>query len=240
MLSAFLRAKLFLVPPFGVLPQPLRFSPNIHSVQQLKLSRYHIRLPSLSLAQTMPVKTKLTDLIARCRNSPNLNPPSRRSQPSSFLDLPLELRQQIYRYVLVSPDIIRAKFLCRRWLPDDFWLYATRDTSIFLASRQVSAEALDVFYGDNVFQVPLHGGEENVFHRLSEACRQRIRRLELITIPVAIPYGKKSQLKLDDRYWPSVLADLTELRLVAQGPKTQFYYYDTVPLEQCRMTGSVG
>lgn len=169
----------------------------------------------------MPFRARLADIIARRRDKSVHDP-----QPSGVMRLPLEIRQQIYRHLLVESKPIRAVFFPKRWLFDDFWRHATRDTAIFLVSRQTSAEALDIFYGENVFLVTLHGGEENVFHRLSERCMHRIRRLQLVTRQLPHPYGKKSALKLDDETWPLILANLRELRLVLDDSWTDYYRRD--------------
>jgi len=58
---------------------------------------------------------------------------------------------------------------------DDCWNYKN---SIFLISKQISGEALDILYGENVFKLHLNReGESYLQKNFTEANRQRMRHL---------------------------------------------------------------
>ena len=93
-------------------------------------------------------------------------------RPTGFLDLPTEIRLQIYRYCLVSEDPIRLYvFEFKRSIP-------CYKNSLLLVSKKVGLEALDVLYGDNIFQLSFDGWEEYDFNEnFTEANRRKIRAL---------------------------------------------------------------
>ena len=64
------------------------------------------------------------------------------------------------------------------------WNCNKNKNSIFLLSKQISEEALDILYGDNIFKLYLHGeGEVYLKKNFTEANRQRMRYLLLIAEP---------------------------------------------------------
>lgn len=156
------------------------------------------------------------------------------TRPAGLLGVPLEIRQQIYRYFLVRRVPIELDFLNfhpYQW-SDEFckWLDVERNTAVLLVSRQLSEEALDVLYGENVFKVVLHGGRPNILSQFAPANRQRIRRLQLVLRPMGVSYG--SPLNLDSQIWPPILANLAKLCIVAQQPLEPRHYYNAPSLEQ--------
>ena len=124
-------------------------------------------------------------------------------QPVSFLDLPLELRRQIYQYCLVREDPIDIK----PCLP--------RGTSLLLVSKNVGSEALEVLYGDNIFKIDFreYSGDSLQRH-FTKANLQRIRKMQVVMIPQPSPYP----CMLDPKLWVPALANLTRLFIVAQQP----------------------
>ncbi|KAJ9663936.1 hypothetical protein H2201_005418 [Coniosporium apollinis] len=74
--------------------------------------------------------------------------PSPPKKPSPFLRLPLELRQQIYSFVLPAslPHVPKA-------LNGVIWRRG--HTALLLTNRQISEECLDVIYGRNTFMVDI-------------------------------------------------------------------------------------
>jgi hypothetical protein len=166
------------------------------------------------------------------------------SSVAGFMGLPLEIRLQIYcdsipRERLI--DVSRPSF--ENWLDtldgklctkqraiamefgrhEHFWYPRRKLNSIFFVSRQISEEALDVLYGDNVFNVQLNAdGENHLINNFTEANRRRMRRL-LVT---AEPRGSSYMPTMipDNALWSSILPQLRWLRIVAAQPlETSFY-----------------
>lgn len=129
-------------------------------------------------------------------------------QPTGFLDLPLELRLQIYRYCLVrsNPVLVRYVFIVSYRTSD--WGIRDEKKSLLLVSKKVGFEALEVLYGENVFQVDLYtGGQKYSQEHLAEANRQRIRKLEI----VMRPQGLSCAPRLDSTMWSPIFANLNKL-----------------------------
>ena len=78
------------------------------------------------------------------------------STPTGFLDIPLELRRQIYQYCLVRPSLLTVNYLWNDIVPED--TFGRYQKSLLLMCRQISEEALDVLYGGNNFRVDLNPG----------------------------------------------------------------------------------
>lgn len=71
---------------------------------------------------------------------------------------------------------------------DDYW-NCSNNSSIFLLSKQISGETLDILYGENIFKLRPHGGGEDYLKvNLAEANRQRMRYLLLIAQPMGVSY----------------------------------------------------
>ena len=127
-------------------------------------------------------------------------------QPTGFLDLPFEVRLQIYRYCLVRRTTIHGNRI---------HLSGDKNKSLLLVSKRIGSEALDVLYGDNVFTVSaLRGGEWYFNKHFTEANRQRIRKVQLLMEPPP----NEDDCILDSTVWSPVLANLKELSIVALQP----------------------
>lgn len=112
----------------------------------------------------------------------------------------------------------------------DYWNRHMNRNSIFLLSRQISEEALDILYGDNIFKLYLHGeGEYYLKKNFTEANGQRMRYLLLIAQPMDVSYEPEKMP--DNALWSSILQKLRKLRIVAKQP-IQASYYDAPTLEQ--------
>lgn len=79
------------------------------------------------------------------------------STPTGLLDIPLELRRQIYQYCLVRPSPLTVNCIWNDILPVGD-ASVRHQKSLLLVCSQVSEEALDVLYGDNVFRFDLNPG----------------------------------------------------------------------------------
>ena len=137
--------------------------------------------------------------------------------PFRFLDTPLEIRREIYRYCLLrrDPVCIHKPFFYNRF-PDSG--VSEHKKSLLLVSRQVGSEALVVLYGENTFQIYLSDrGEADLKKFFAEANIGRIRRMEIVTpFQSGYPtfYGVNYSHKLDSRLWSPFLANLTKLSIV--------------------------
>ncbi|KAF2804523.1 uncharacterized protein BDZ99DRAFT_397596 [Mytilinidion resinicola] len=153
--------------------------------------------------------------------------PPKTPAPTGLLRLPFEILLQIYYHCIPRKRIIEVAHLCfiPQWLPDledgqDF----EDDNSIFLLSKQISEEALDVLYGDNVFKLYLHGeGESYLKKNFSHQNRQRMKYLLLIARPRGVSYTPEN--RVDDVLWRCMLPHLKGLRIVAEQPVKERSYY---------------
>ena len=131
-------------------------------------------LLSLSLSDPQDQKPSIPPL-----SLPKAAPPTR-----SFLALPGELRNEIYRYALVvgrRPLTLRTPENSRR---------EHVDISLFLVNKQVFGEISTIFYHENTFRIPaeLFYGTPilqalEVLHHLSSS-RLRSMRSLIVDIPV--------------------------------------------------------
>ena len=104
-----------------------------------------------------------------------------------------------------------------------------KNNSIFLLSKQISQEALDVLYGDNIFKLQLHGEGELCLKKVfAEGNWQRIRYLLLIAEPMGVSYepGRMPDVSL----WSSILPTLKGLRIVAEQPAEASSCHDSVTM----------
>ena len=114
-------------------------------------------------------------------------------------------------------------------LAGNFW--DRKKNSIFLLSKQISGEALDILYGDNIFKLQLHGEDEYYLEKeFAEGNRQRIRYLLLIARPMGVSY--RSGVTPNTSLWSSILPTLKGLRIVAEQPVEAPSYHGAPSLEQ--------
>jgi hypothetical protein len=112
----------------------------------------------------------------------------------------------------------------------DYW-NRSNNNSIFLVSKQISNEALDILYGENIFKLRLNGeGEYFLKKNFAEGNRQRIRYLLLTAQPIGVSYEPGRMP--DNALWSSILLTLKGLRIVAEQPVEALLYYGAPSLEQ--------
>jgi hypothetical protein len=116
-------------------------------------------------------------------------------------------------------------------LDSNYWEPNQNKNSIFLLSKQISEEALDILYGDNVFKLRLHGqGEYYLKKNFTDRNRQRMRYLLPIAQPIGVSYTPGNIV--DDALWCSILPYLKGLRMVVEQPVEAGGYYNAPTLEQ--------
>ena len=112
----------------------------------------------------------------------------------------------------------------------DYW-NCSNNNSIFLISKQISNETLDILYGENIFKLRLHGeGEHYLKKNFAEGNRQRMRYLLLNAQPMGVSYEPGRMP--DNSLWSSILPTLKGLRIVAEQPVEASSYYGAPSLEQ--------
>lgn len=114
---------------------------------------------------------------------------------------------------------------------DSHWNFGKNNNNILIPSKQISEEALNALYGDNIFKLHFNGEGECYFRKnFTEANRQRMRFLLLVAQPCGVSYelGRMP----DDASWSSMLPHLRVLRLVADHPLEAGGYYNAPTLEQ--------
>lgn len=112
----------------------------------------------------------------------------------------------------------------------EYW-NCSNNNSIFLISKQISNEALDVLYGANIFKLRLHRqGESDLKKNFAEGNRHRMRYLLLSAQPMGVSYqlGRLPDYSL----WSSLLPTLKGLRIVAEQPVEALSYFQAPSLEE--------
>ena len=146
-------------------------------------------------------------------------------QPTGFFESPLELRLQIYRYCLVCSDPVELDlFPC----PSPDRQIPAENKSLLLVSKKVGLEALDVLYGDNVFQVAMNGRSvTNLQLYFTEANRQRIRIMQVLLLPEGGGYRRG----WDSTIFSPILAHLKKLSIVVKQPE-QSWVRKNLPISE--------
>lgn len=138
----------------------------------------------------------------------------------SFLGIPLEIRLEIYRYLLVVPGFIALDYGVAY-----SGAYMKLPTAILSVSKQISEEALDVLYRENMFAICLSSRDRGLYpYEFTAQNWQRVRCLTLHGQPYDdtlydtydVPYI------LTEALWPPIYADLAKLCIVVSEPLEPF------------------
>ena len=73
------------------------------------------------------------------------------SPPIGFLDLPAEIRSEIYRYLLLSKELIKLKFL--PGIAPSWGKHNDLHPTIIYTCHRIYAEARTILYGESVFEI---------------------------------------------------------------------------------------
>ena len=112
-----------------------------------------------------------------------------------------------------------------------------RNTSLLLVSKQISEEALEYLYGENIFKLSIHEADEyHLRKNFSEQNIRRMRYLLVIAVPMCVSYGVSyaRRIGLDNEIWSWVLPNLTVFRLLAQQPSAANRYQNVPTLAEGR------
>ena len=154
--------------------------------------------------------------------------PPRAIPSSSLLQLPFELRLQIYSYLIPQNRLVCVSSPTFR-LPNHFsndaqaWvIYADtsktdankHNNSILILSKQISTEALGILYGNNIFKLELNErGERRLKAKFVESNRRRISHI-MLNITKDMP---RHGAHIDAEFWAVFLPQLSSLQIVAIG-----------------------
>lgn len=163
----------------------------------------------------------------------NTRPPMRGTTYTQLLDLPLEIRQQIWGYVLCKSKLVKIH---RGWNQKAKWSdkpRKDRKKSLVLVSKKVSEEALDILYGQNGF-IYEFGCDNKSVGRLFDGNAARVRTLLLVIAPSRYPLyytlshnktweERKSNIDhvaagFKQRRWSMIFENLQHVRIIASGP----------------------
>ena len=112
----------------------------------------------------------------------------------------------------------------------DLWIINQYKNNLLLVSKRISEEALDILYGENIFNLYLNGsGEYFLRKNFSERNRRRMRWILVIAQPRGVSFepGRKP----DDAMWFLILPNIKAFRLVAQQPLQARGYSNAPTLE---------
>lgn len=151
----------------------------------------------------------------------------------SFLDLPLELRREIYHYCLPPKPFA----VCVGLFIPRYSLRSSKLIGLLSVSKQVNDEALDILYGQALCKYDTHmlkGAELGEY--FSDANKQRVRKIRILldmdTDGDCDLGGPGLIVGLDD----SVLARLTKLEIVAALPRASKRYPSAERVRAARET----
>lgn len=140
---------------------------------------------------------------------------------TNFLDLPLELRREIYHYCLPP----KPYAVCVGLFVPRYSLRSSNSIGLLSVSKQVNNEALDILYGEALCKYDLYLQKGAHFGEyFSDENKQRVRKIRiLLDIDIdweTSPDGNRSVAGLED----SILARLTKLEIVAALPRPSKRY----------------
>ena len=168
-----------------------------------------------------------------------------RTNPAGLLTIPAEIRLQIYHYclprrriVVVSTPCFDTSYLSTHEVDDglvveeyeeetssidyggcdeQLWVTQENRNNLFLVSKQISEEALDYVYGENIFKLDINANSEHLLgQNFPEHNIRRMRSLLVIAQPRGVSYPRKK--KPDSVLWSWLLPNLKVFRFVVQPP----------------------
>ena len=123
-----------------------------------------------------------------------------------FLNLPMELRLQIYKLCIPQKETVnvlvpRIKFEAK---------------GLLFVSQQISKECLDILYGENTFELPLNAeGEAYLCINFAPLNRERMRHLAITAVPIGKTYTRSTPNQF---LWASLLPRVKTLEMVMAAP----------------------
>ncbi|KIW01296.1 uncharacterized protein PV09_07335 [Verruconis gallopava] len=169
---------------------------------------------SLTAASTTDGARKAPVLTLSARDYFHSTPESR------FFSIPLEIRQQIYRYVFYTPNTAFQRTI-KGWRETPHvsdLTYGVNNTALNAVSRRIRAEALPIMYGETKFRIE----GPTMFRRLlyvadlSDCKHMYIRKVSLVAWKKVLNQGhlRSSALARQGSILVSILAELPCLKEV--------------------------
>lgn len=154
---------------------------------------------------------------------------------AGFLDLPYEIRCQIYydciprrKEVNVRSPSFALEDSC--FMESEFFNQDYSRVNVLRLSKQITEECLDILYGENIFRLCLNGeGEGGMKRNFTEKNRFRMRYLIVTASPAGVSWGTSTP---DESLWASILPSLKSLLLVAEQPIRAQGYYNAPTLRE--------
>jgi len=154
---------------------------------------------------------------------------SQKAHPTGILDLPLELRREIYRHCLIRKGFIDAYFVLIDEYSFSEWGIRDNKKSLLLVSKQISEEASEILYGENTFSYLFNADSGYYFKKnFSVSNIARIRKLCVIMQDSGCQYPNDMP---DMTLWSPILARLTRLVVVAKQPLEPRTYWNAPSFE---------
>ncbi|EFR00942.1 hypothetical protein MGYG_03943 [Nannizzia gypsea CBS 118893] len=150
------------------------------------------------------------------------NPPKQTNASFRFLDLPFEIRDEIYSYCIpyrTHFEEIRY-FRARASFPQPVVKKSNikNKTALLCVSKQVSEECLNILYGRNRFYITLNAAKRCLLaNRITTENRARIRDVVVIVRHMGPAYGLPPPVPADG-LWSSLLPGLRQLKIIAEQP----------------------
>lgn len=170
----------------------------------------------------------------------NRRPPSnpitsRRSQQevksTQFLDLPLELRREIYHYCLPPKDFA----VCVGFFVPRYNLRSGKSIGLLSACKQINHEALDILYGEALCKYDLHMHRGAHFGEcFPDTNKQRVRKVRMLLDYDIDGKADLNGLQLVTGLDACILARLTKLEIVAALPRPSKKYPTPEQVEVAR------
>ncbi|KAF3479725.1 uncharacterized protein GIQ15_06701 [Arthroderma uncinatum] len=158
--------------------------------------------------------------------------------PFRFLDLPFEIRHEIYSHCIpYNSHFEEIRYFRARPSMPQFSRTANvkNKHAILRVSRQVSEECLNMLYGRNRFYITLNASRRClVANRITAENRARIRDVVVIVRHMGPAYSRQMPVPADG-LWSSLLPGLRQLKIIAEQPAQPAHLpYDPALAEKIR------
>lgn len=154
---------------------------------------------------------------------------------AGFLDLPYEIRRQIYCHCIPrrkQVDVGSPSFPLEDYcfMESNFFNRDYSRVNVLRLSKQVTEECLGILYGENTFRLCLNGeGEWDMRENFTEKNRRRMRYLIITANPAGVSYEISTP---DHSLWASILPNLKALLIIPEQPIRAQGYYNAPTLRE--------
>ncbi|QDS76259.1 hypothetical protein FKW77_001492 [Venturia effusa] len=140
---------------------------------------------------------------------------------TNFLDLPLELRREIYHYCLPP----KPYAVCVGLFVPRYSLRSSHAIGLLSASKQLNHEALDILYGEALCKYDFHMQKGAYFGEyFSDENRRRVRKIRVLLDVDVDNEANSTSTQLVAGFEDPVLARMTKIEIVAALPRLSGRY----------------